>query len=187
MARRPEEGHRAKCARCGTVLIRTREAAAARVAATSLAVAILIVSAVFLPFLEISAAGVGNRTSLLDVATSFGSGPVGLLSIVALAVIVLVPLARAGLLAWVLVPVVARRPAAPGATRAFRIAQALKPWSMTEIFALGCAVALVKVADLAQLAFGPGFWMFIALSLLILLNDRYVCASSIWDALERDR
>ncbi|MGR3492548.1 MAG: paraquat-inducible protein A, partial [Shimia sp.] len=169
-----------------TVLIRTKQSAAARVAATSLAVLILIVSAVFLPFLEISAAGVGNRTSLLDVATTFGTGPIGILSVVALLVIVLVPLARVSLLAWVLTPIVLRRPPLAGAARAFRIAQELKPWSMTEIFALGCAVALVKVADLAQLAFGPGFWMFVILSVLILFNDRYVCANSIWDALERD-
>ena len=33
---------------------------------------------------------------------------------------------------------------------AFRLAEALQPWSMAEIFVIGCAVALVKIADLAE-------------------------------------
>ena len=48
---------------------------------------------------------------------------------------------------------------------------------------LGCAVALIKVADLAQVMFGPAFWMFALLVILVLLQQRYLCSWSVWDAL----
>ena len=72
----------------------------------------------------------------------------------------------------------------PGALQAFRFAQDLKPWAMTEIFAIGCAVALVKLGGLAQVLFGPAFWMFVALSVFVFLADRALCTWSIWSALE---
>lgn len=185
--REPETGGRAVCERCNTVLIAPRRKAGLRIIALTLTVSILVVAAVFLPFLEISRAGIGNRTSILDVATSFRSGTLLLVSVATVAMIVLVPLMRTLLLLYVLIPIVLDRPPAPSAKTAFRIALEMKPWAMTEIFAIGCAVALVKVADLATLQFGPAFWMFAILVFVVLLNDTYLCAWSVWKRLEGRR
>ncbi len=84
-----------------------------------------------------------------------------------------------------LVPLVADRPPANGARRAFRLAEDLRPWSMAEIFAIGCAVALVKVADLADVSFGPAFWMFSALVVLVVVQDTFMCRYSVWKSLEK--
>jgi paraquat-inducible protein A len=56
---------------------------------------------------------------------------------------------------------------------------------MAEVFALGCAVSLVKVADLAQISFGPAFWMFAALVIVSLVQDGMMCRWSVWHAIEQ--
>lgn len=180
------DGERATCHRCHTLLIAPNGAAYARVLALSLANLVLVIAAVYHPFLEINAAGIGNRVSLLDVATSFGSGLLIAVSVASVAVIVLVPLMRMALVTYVVAPLARGRTPHAHAKAAFRLAEDMKPWAMTEIFAIGCAVALVKVAGLAQLHFGPAFWMFLALSIFVLFVDRSLCFWSIWTALEDD-
>ena len=69
--------------------------------------------------------------------------------------------------------------------RAFRLSEALKPWSMAEIFAIGAGVALIKIANLAEVTLGPAFWMFCLLVVLIWIGDRMTCRHSVWEALER--
>jgi len=180
----PEHGARAVCARCHTVLIAPRPEAGLRIVALTLAVNILVTAAVFFPFLEIHAQGLGNSASLLDVATSFRSGLLVFVSVATVASIVLIPLLRTLLILYVLGPMVLNQPPRRHARGAFRLSQALRPWAMTEIFAIGCAVALVKVAGLAQLEFGPAFWMFTLLVVIVVINDTYMCTWSVWKALE---
>ena len=50
---------------------------------------------------------------------------------------------------------------------------------------LGCAVALIKVADLADVSFGPAFWMFGALVVLMMVQDNFMCRYSVWKSLEK--
>jgi len=145
---------------------------------------ILVIAAVFHPFLEINEAGIVNRVSLLDVATSFRSGVLVVVSVASVAMIVLVPLLRTALLVYVIAPLTRANAPWPGARIAFRWAQEMKPWAMTEIFIIGCAVALVKVADLARLQFGLAFWLFIALAVFVVVVDRMLCAWSVWSALD---
>jgi paraquat-inducible protein A len=152
--------------------------------ALSMATLILGVGAISFPFLQISRLGFSNDATLLDAALAF-SGPLMILSLAVAALIVFLPMLRAGLTLYVLVPVVYDRPPARHARRAFRWAERLKPWSMAEIFVLGCAVALIKVADLARIEFGPAFWIFVALVLLVMLQDGFMCRWSVWKSLER--
>ncbi|SDY10240.1 paraquat-inducible protein A [Citreimonas salinaria] len=184
VAQMPEPTGRAVCERCHRVLIAPRLDAGLRIIALTLAITILVTAAVFFPFLQIEAAGMGNRASIMDVATSFRSGVLVLVSVATIAVIVLVPLMRTLLLLYVLVPLTAGRRPARHARGAFRLAQEMKPWAMTEIFAIGCAVALVKVASLAHLEFGAAFWMFAVLVIIVIANDIYMCSWSIWKSIE---
>lgn len=181
----PEHGQRAVCARCHAVLIAPRKRAGKQIIAIALAVVVLVVAATVFPFLSISAAGVVHRSSVLDAALAFSGSPllVGL-SLAVAALIVVIPVTRALLAIYVLTPLVLDRRPYSGAIRAFRVSEALRPWSMAEIFAIGCAVALVKVADLAQVAFGPAFWMFSALVVLTMVQDSFMCRYSVWKSLE---
>lgn len=182
----PEMGDRAVCGRCHTVLIAPRKRAGKQIIAISLAVVVLIISATIFPFLSIRAAGVAHRSSILDAALAFSdSGLLIMLSLAVAALIVFFPVLRALLVIYVLAPVVVDRKPFPGAIRAFRVSEALRPWSMAEIFAIGCAVALVKVADLAEVHFGPAFWMFSALVVLLMVQDGFMCRYSVWKSLEK--
>lgn len=184
--RTPEHGARAVCQRCHYVLIAPRRNAGLQIIAVAMAVLILIVGATVFPFLTIDAAGTSNAVSILDAALAF-SGPLLLLSLTTAALIIFVPLLRAALTLYVLVPIVFDRDPAQHAIPAFRLSEALRPWSMAEIFAIGCAVALVKISDLASVGFGPAFWMFAALVVLVVAQDNFMCKWSVWNALEHRR
>jgi len=184
---RPKVGERAVCQRCSKVLIAPRHKAGLQMIAVSLAVLILIMAAAFLPFLEIDAAGNENTVSIMDAAFAFAGGPLILLSLATVGLIIVIPLVRAMLTLYVLTPVVLNLPPARHAMRAFRLSEAMRPWSMAEIFAIGCAVALVKIADLASVSFGPAFWMFGALVVLVVAQDTFMCKWSVWNSLEHPK
>lgn len=184
---RPRNGERAVCTRCHKVLIAPRSKAGMQIIAVSIAVMVLIIAASVFPFLQISAGGRSNSVSILDAALTFTEGPLLVLALLTAGFIIFVPLLRMLLTIYVLVPVVLDRPAAKHAIAAFRFSEALKPWSMAEIFALGCAVALVKVSDLATVGFGPAFWMFGALVVLVIVQDGYMCKWSVWNSLEHPK
>ena len=183
----PEKAERAICSRCHTVLIAPKRKAGMQIIAVALAVVVLIVAAVFFPFLSIRAGGVTNSVSILGTALAFEHGFYRPLALAMILLIVGVPLARAVLSIYVLVPVVLEKPLPPGAKTAFSWVETLKPWSMVEIFVLGCAVALVKVADLANIWFGAAFWMFAALVILVIVQDSYLCRWSVWNSLTHPR
>ena len=180
----PPSGGRASCVRCGTVLIAPHGGAAVHVLGLSVAVLILMVAAVLLPFIDISAGGFHSKSSILDAALAFAGGPMAALSVAVLAMIVLVPIARVTLILWALGPIMAGRPALPGARAAFRLDEELKPWSMAEIFVIGTSIALVKIADLATVTLGPAFWLFGALVVAGVAQDALVDRWSLWRAIE---
>lgn len=184
---KPKSGERAVCQRCHRVLIAPRKNAGLHIIAVALAVLILILGAATFPFLTIDAAGSKNAVSIIDAALAFSDGFMIFLSLATAALIILVPMLRVLLTLYVLVPVVFDRPPARHAIHAFRLSEALKPWSMAEIFAIGCAVALVKITDLAIVGFGPAFWMFGILVVLVMAQDSFMCKWSVWNSLEHPK
>ncbi|MEM7521395.1 MAG: paraquat-inducible protein A [Pseudomonadota bacterium] len=185
--KKPDHGERAACQRCHKVLIAPRKNAGLHIIAVALAVFFLTVGAAVFPFLTIDAAGNKNTVSIIDAALAFSGGPMIFLSLGTAALIIIIPLMRAMLALYVLVPLVLDRPAASHAIRAFRLSEALRSWSMAEIFAIGCAVALVKLTDLATVGFGPAFWMFGILVVLIVAQDSFMCKWSVWHRLEHPK
>lgn len=183
----PEMGEKAICQQCHTVLIAPRHKAGLKIIAISFATFILIIGAAFFPFLDIDAAGNKNSVSVMDAALAFSSGPLLMLALATAGLILIVPLVRVVITLYVLVPIVLDLPPSRYAMQAFRLSEALRPWSMAEIFALGCAVALVKIADLATVGFGPAFWMFGGLVVLVVAQDNYICRWSVWNSLENPK
>ena len=179
-----ELGETARCTRCGTVMAKPRDGAFVQLIALSFTSMVLLVGAVFFPFLEVSAMGFGNASSLFDVALAFADGVLLPLVIAVLAMIIGLPIARAFLLVYVLAPLAQGRPPHRYAARAFRWSEVMRPWSMAEIFVIGTAVALVKVAGLASVHLGPAFWAFCALIFVNIASRAFMCQTSIWDAIE---
>lgn len=179
-----EAGETARCIRCDTVLANPRTGAFAQLIALSFTTMVLIVAAVFFPFLEISRMGFGNATSLFGVALAFSEGVLLPLVLAVLVMIVGLPVLRSFLLLYTLVPLVQQKPARRYAALAFRLSEHLRPWSMAEIFVIGTSVALVKIAGLANVHLGPAFWAFVALIFVNLASRAFMSQTTIWDAIE---
>lgn len=173
-------GERLRCARCGTLLASSRPNAIDRTLAAAMTNVILIVSALFFPFIQLDGAGTRQSATLIDAVSAFGGGLTTPLVLVVAAFIIIIPFLRASALIYTLWPLRFGRRPYHGATRAFRFANSLKPWSMAEIFIIGVAVALVKVAGLAEVSLGPAFWMLTALVVVLLLENHNFCRWTIW-------
>ena len=183
----PQTGQRAICRRCGTVLISPKTGASLHVLVLAITVMILMIGAMFFPFLRLRVAGLHSDASVFDAARTFAQGETAPLAVAVAALIVLIPTTRALLISYVLTPLVLGRRPPRHAAIAFRVSEDLRPWSMAEIFVIGVAVALVKVADLAQVILGPAFWMFAALVVVTVLQDTAMDRWTLWRTLEERR
>ncbi len=182
-AARLGESERAACARCGTLLITPRARSFLHVIALAFTAMILMIAAIFFPFLKISAQGFSHASSVFEVAMAFSEGFLAPLAFAVLMLIVGLPILRFGALIYVLWPLANARPAWPHAAQAFRLAEELEPWSMAEIFIIGTAVALVKIGGLASVSLGPAFWAFCALIIVTALKNAFLSQWTIWDAI----
>ncbi|MEL6915363.1 MAG: paraquat-inducible protein A [Pseudomonadota bacterium] len=180
-----EKGDKFTCTRCHTPLASRRHNAGIKIIALAIASTVLAVAALFLPFLEIRRLGFANAASIIDTALAFSGGPMFLLSLGVVGLIVGLPLARLALTLYTLMPLVADKRPWPGARRAFRLSEDLKPWSMAEIFVIGCAISLIKLTDLARVEIGVAFWMFVVLVIFLAVQDALMDRHSVWTALER--
>lgn len=177
------QDERAYCQRCHTVLIAPRRKAGKKLIALAASILILITGALFFPFLSIGAGGMHHGTSIVQTSLAF-TGILAVLTPAILGFIVVLPMLRLILLIYVLIPIIRDKPPTPLARPAFRLTEDLTPWSMAEIFAIGCAVALVKLSDLAEVSLGPAAWMFAALIIIVVVTDTLMCRYSIWKSLE---
>jgi paraquat-inducible protein A len=175
---------RARCRQCHSVLLAPRGGAMTKIVMLSLTATVLMFAAISFPFLTLETQGLRQQNSVIDAIFAFSSGLLLPLSLVVAGFIVVLPLLRLGAILYTLAPMAIGWAPAKGALQAFRLAEALKPWAMAEIFIVGVAVALVKVAGLAHLTIGPAFWAFAALVAIQVLSDNFMCRLTIWRTLE---
>lgn len=175
-------GQSLSCARCHRPLITPEKRAGLFLVITTFLAVVLIYGAVTLPFLSIERFWFSSETTLVGVALTF-EPPLLLLSLIVLALVLLLPALRLALTVYAFVPLVLDRAPAAGAATAFRWSETLRPWSMAEVFGLGCGVALFKITAMAQVTFGPAFYMFAALVVTLWVQDRLICRYGIWKAL----
>ena len=181
------EGAKAHCVRCGAVLIEQRGAAIASVLSLALASFVLMIGAISFPFLDLSVGGQTNAASVLSAVMAFSDTLSLPLAAAVAGFIIILPLLRLGAVIAAVTPLVTNRTPGRFHRSAFGLSEVLRPWSMAEIFIVGVAVALVKVAGLASISFGPAFWAFTVLVLLTFFQDTLICRYSIWRALDTSR
>lgn len=174
---------RGLCHRCGTTLSAPKDRAMTQIVMLSATALVLMSVAIFMPFLELSAAGMTRRSSILDAAFAFSSGVTLPLTLAVTAFIIVIPVLRLCLLLYVMAPMALGWHPARHAISAFRLSEDLRPWAMAEVFMIGVAVALVKVAGLASLHIGIAFWALVALVLVTLVSDTLMCRLTVWRTL----
>ena len=178
-------GGRVRCVRCHTVLATARPDAVRLVVVLALTTLILMSIVIVFPFLQLKQGVFTARATVIDTIMSFSVGIMAPLSIAVGLFVVILPVAREALLLWALGPIVAGRGLLPGARPALRWADRLRPWAMAEIFMVGVAVALVKLADLATLTMGPAFWSFAAIVVITAVKDTQLSGHSVWTAMDK--
>ncbi|MCK0169045.1 paraquat-inducible protein A [Jannaschia sp. S6380] len=178
------DGMRLRCIRCRTLIAVDRPEAIVRIVILAVTSLILMTIVVFYPFLELRNGVFDSRASVFETAMSFNRGIMAPLSIAVTFFVIVLPVARLLSLVWALGPLSFDAPPLPGAAFALRLAETLRPWAMAEIFMVGVAVALVKLADLATLSMGPAFWSFAAIVFITALQDTQMSKHTIWTALD---
>lgn len=182
LQRLPAEGRhgRVRCARCGCLLHTLgRDPVAAPLALGLTALVLFVLSNAF-PLLDFRLQGRLDSTYLIaGIGELFVQGKVMLAGVVLLTTI-LAPLLHIALLVYIFLPLnLGRRP--PGFASALRLAQAVLPWSMLEIFLLGVLVAAVKLAEKATIVPGPAAWSLGALVLVLAAAATQVHPHRLWD------
>lgn len=174
---------RTRCVRCGYQLTLGKSEAITRVVGLALTSTILMGIVLFAPFLYLDAGPFDSSASVVDVVLGFATGIMVPLAFAVLVFIIVVPLARSFLLIYALAPLLAGYGNAAGAQSALRWAFQLKPWAMAEIFMVGVAVALVKLAGMATVDTGAAFWAFVLLVIVNTLQDTFMCRNTLWTSL----
>lgn len=182
-----QTGGVAACSRCHTVLLEPRRSAMTHILMLSVTALVLLIAAVWFPFLAISASGLGTNSSVLDAISAFSDEWMLPLSVAVGGLIVILPGLRLILLIYVFAPMAIGHAPARFAGPAFRWAAHIRPWAMAEVFIIGVAVALVKLADLAQVSLGPAFWAFVGLVIVTILKDNTMDRFSVWQTLDTRR
>jgi len=178
------EGTAARCKRCGAVLYQNRPASLVRATAFSMTSLILMVVMHFFPFLIMDAEG-GFRVSLnltsaaralmVEGSPILGAG-LALFTIIA-------PIGMASGLIYVCGPLMFGR-VAPGAMFVAKWLNKTEPWNMVEVFLLGVLVSLLKLAKVAEVHFGAGFWAFGVLMFCMAAAIASIDRDELWDRLE---
>jgi len=190
-------GEQARCRRCRSVLLTRKPRTVERTLALCLGGIVFLLLSLTLPFLALSRSGIESRISVLDAVRSLWTSDLRWLGLLTLALIVVFPLARLVLLAWVMIGVRASglpddaRTAGRGSPRhgtlrrrAFRWAIRLEPWAMADVFMIGVAISLVKLGSVARLEVGLAFWALCALIVTTVLVERVLCKDTVWRYLD---
>ncbi|MBV7410405.1 paraquat-inducible protein A [Maritimibacter sp. DP1N21-5] len=177
-------GEIGSCPRCGNVLELPRRRAMTRLLMLSVAAQILLIAAVSFPFIEVGVVGMSRSATLVDTIAAYAGGLNEPLVIGLAALIIVIPTVRFLALIYVLGPMAIGEAPARYAVPAMRIAEMARPWAMAEVFIVGVAVALVKIAGLAAVTVGPAFWALIALVIVTIFKDLFMSRLTLWKTIE---
>jgi paraquat-inducible protein A len=177
------EGAAARCIRCGALLYQNRPASLARTSAFSLAALLLMVLVHVFPFLTMDAATLRRDLTLAGAASALMDEGTAALGISIFLFTTVAPLLLAGGMIYVCLPLMFGR-MAPGAFVVAKWMYRSEPWNMVEVFLLGVLVSLLKLAKVAEVHFGIGFWAFAGVMLCMAAAVAGIDREELWDRLE---
>ncbi len=177
------EGTAARCQRCGVVLYQNRPASLVRASAFSLAALVLMVVVHSFPFLTLDAATIRRHLTLANAAMALVHEGAPLLGGAIVLFTMVAPLVLAGGLIYVCAPLMFGR-IAPGAFQVAKWMYRCEPWNMVEVFLLGVLVSLLKLAKVADVHFGTGFWAFAGVMMCLAAAVAAIDRNELWDRME---
>ena len=185
LSRLPEvpEGASVTCPRCGGLLRRRRRKSIERTLALTLAASVLFAVANAFPFLSFEMRGRVTETTLATGVFDLWEQGVPAIALLVGFTAVLAPFLQLALLLYVLLPVQLGRVPWQMA-RMFRLLRRVQPWSMMEIFLVGILVAVIKLADLADVVPGLALWAFGGLIVVLAGALASLDPEAVWERLE---
>jgi paraquat-inducible protein A len=175
-------GSSARCARCGSVILRAKVNSIDRTLAWTIAGLVLYGVAVTYPFLAMKSGPITQQTTLLSgVQQLYFQGENVLASLVLLTCL-LVPLLQMFILLFIFIPLkinIRVNHSIP----VFRLFQHLNAWSMMEIYLLGILVAIVKLGKMATIVPGLAVVAFGLLVFVLTFAISSVDTHMVWERL----
>ena len=178
------DGGAAICPKCGGTLFRRQRQTVEYTLALTIAAAILFIVANSFPFLSFEMQGQITQTTLgSGTRALWDQGRFAVAALVALTTI-FAPMVQILLMLYVLGPLhfEAR---APGSARAFRLVETFRPWSMMEVILIGILVALVKLADMADIVPGLALWAFALLIPILAGASAFLDPEIVWRRIDQ--
>jgi len=171
---------RARCVRCGAVMYTYFPSTLDQTLAATICSIVLLVVGLFPPFLTLSRSGIKSSITLLDTAWSLVFSEIALLGVFVSLLIVLIPLLRLSLMAYVLIFLKFGGTATLAVKRSFRLALFLEPWAMIDVFIIGVVVSLIKISELAVLDIGVAFFAWIGLISCTIFISLALSKETLW-------
>jgi paraquat-inducible protein A len=170
------------CAVCATQLERADGQSLDAALACSAATFLLLFPANLLPFLSTAVLGVTRQSRLASSASAMWGDGWPWLALVIVVLLVIAPFLRFGLLTVVLGTLkLGRRP--PWLGPAFRWADGLQVWAMTDVFLVGLWVAYTRLAAVISVTVEMGAVCFILAGLLTLFTRAALQQAVVWEAI----
>lgn len=175
-------GERAQCPRCGSELYTHRHQVVRRSLALVLAALLLYVPANFLPIIHLQLLGQTNEDTIWSGVLGLYNSGMQSVAVVVFLCSMAIPLVK--LLCQLLVLLSIRWQVGRGyGLLLYRMYHHLREWGMLEVYLLGILVAIVKLADIAELSLGVGLGCFIGLLLVQIWLEVTMSPHQIWQAL----
>ncbi len=184
LMRKPQigDGERVECPRCGYELYTHRHQVVRRSLALVIAALLLYVPANFLPIMQLNLLGRASEDTVWSgVLGLYDSGMQGIAALVflcSMAVPLLKLLCQLAVLASIRLDL-----GRSYGLLLYRIYHHLREWGMLEVYLMGILVAIVKLADMADLSLGLGLFCFVALLLVQVWLEVTMSPHQIWEAL----
>ena len=168
-----ESNQTAYCSRCGHKLTTLKHKWVDKVLALGLSGLVLLILSLFFNFLSFSTNGLNASISLIsEVETLIEQGYVGLAGIILFACLLLPAGVLLLLSAWM---IMIKFGIGLRATKAqISLGYNFIVWCMPEVFMVGVLVSMVKMTDMADIAFGIGFFFYIGFMVLYILTLLYL-------------
>ncbi|MES2995516.1 MAG: paraquat-inducible protein A [Verrucomicrobiota bacterium] len=177
------EGSAARCNRCDHVLYQNRPASLVRASAFSASALVAMILCQVFPFLTMDAVSIRKTLTLAGTAGALFDRGEALLGIAVIAFTMVAPFLLAAGMLYVAAPLLLGF-AAPGARVIVKFMYRSEPWNMAEVYLLAVIVSLLKIAKLADVHFGIGFWAAAALMVLLAAGVAGIDREELWDRLE---
>jgi paraquat-inducible protein A len=147
----------AECVRCGAQLFRRIPHSVDNTLACFIGAAIFFVIANAFPVLSLEAQGLSNSTTLLGSAQALYDDNEPLVAILMFMTTILFPAIEIAAMLYLLGSV--RLGHVPRALSfAYRLAEAVRPWTMMQVFLIAVIVSLVKLSHMATVVLGIGVY-----------------------------